>query len=175
MNGAVRGRRLASPVRLALAMELGEPLDGAWWPRTASLAHELPELIDALCLRLGEIIAISVNWSSWEGSADLGALTRATTADPAGIIIHQRLMMVTGSQALANLLVIPSRTSSPLAIMVLRQAATLPILPIEQDTPEFHASSDIVRAARAESAVCAGRLGITGFAPAGTADPAITV
>src|SRR5450631_314590 len=74
MNGAVHGRRLASPVRLALATELGAPLDGAWWPHTASVARELPELIDALSARLGEIIAISVNWSSLEGSPDLDAL-----------------------------------------------------------------------------------------------------
>jgi hypothetical protein len=175
MNGAVRGRRLASPVRVALAIELGEPLDGAWWPRTSSLARELPELIDALCGRLGEIIAISVNWSSLEGSPNLDALNRAWTADSAEIISHQRLMMVTGSRFSANLLVVPSRTSSALAIMVLRQAAMLPVVSIELDTPEFRAGADIVRAARAESAVCAGRLEVTAFAPATIADPAIPV
>jgi hypothetical protein len=175
MNRAVHGRRLASPVRLALAIELGEPLDGAWWPRTASVARELPELIDALCVRLGEIIAISVNWSPLEGTPNLDALNRAWTADPAGILSHQRLMMVTGKRASANLLVVPSGTSSALAIMVLRQAATLPVLPVDLDTPEFRSGADIVRAARAESAACAGRLGITGLAPPGTAHPAITV
>ena len=33
MTRAVRGRRLASPVRVTLALGLGGDLDGAWWPR----------------------------------------------------------------------------------------------------------------------------------------------
>jgi len=176
MNGAVRGRRLASPVRLALALELGTSLDGAWWPRTASIARELPELIDALSTRLGEIIAISVNWSSLEGSPVLDGLNRAKTGEDSGRIIgHQRLMMVTGSLASANLLVVPCRTPSALAVMVLRQAATLPIYPVESGTQEFRAGDDIVRAARAESTVCARRRRVSGLAQVGSADPAMTV
>src|SRR5271163_1831404 len=172
MNGAVRGRRLASPVRLALALELGTSLDGAWWPRTASIARELPELIDALSTRLGEIIAISVNWSSLEGSPVLDGLNRAKTGEDSGRIIgHQRLMMVTGSLASANLLVVPCRTPSALAVMVLRQAATLPIYPVESGTQEFRAGDDIVRAARAESTVCARRRRVSGLAQVGSADP----
>jgi hypothetical protein len=175
MNGAVRGRRLASPVRLALALELGTSLDGAWWPRTASIARELPELIDALFTRLGEIIAINVNWSSLEGSPVLDGLNRAKTADSGRIIGHQRLMMVTGSLASANLLVVPCRTPSALAVMVLRQAATLPIYPVESGTQEFRVGEDVVRAARAESTVCARRRRISGLAQVGSADPAMTV
>jgi hypothetical protein len=175
MNRAVRGRRLASPVRLALALELGKSLDGAWWPRTASIARELPELIDALSTRLGEIIAISVNWSSLEGSPVLDGLNRVKTADSGRIIGHQRLMMVTGSLASANLLVVPCRTPSTLAVMVLRQAATLPIYPVESGTQEFRAGDDIVRAARAESTVCARRRRVSGLAQVGSADPAMTV
>jgi hypothetical protein len=151
MNGAVYGRRLASPVRLALAMELGAPLDGGWWPHTASIARELPELIAALSRRLGEIIAISINWSSLEASPDLDALNCARTANPDRIISRQRLMKVTGRWASANLLVVPCRTSSVLAIMVLRQAAALPIMPTERNTQAFWTGDDIVRSARAES------------------------
>jgi hypothetical protein len=158
MNSAVRGRRLASPVRLTLAMELGTELDGAWWPRTASVARELPELIGALSARLGKIIDISVNWSSLEGSPDLDSLNRTRTVDPARVVSHQRLMMITGSRASANLLVVPFRTSSALAVMVLRQAAAFTIKPAERDTPAFRTADDIVRAARAESAhLCAAR------------------
>jgi hypothetical protein len=175
MNGAVRGRRLASPVRLALALELGTPLDGAWWPRTASIARELPELIDALSTRLGEIIAINVNWSSLEGSPVLDGLNHVKTADSARVIGHQRLMMVTGSLASANLLVVPCRTPSALAVMVLRQAATLPIYPVESGTQEFRAGDDIVRAARAESTVCARLRRVSGIAQVGSADPVMTV
>jgi hypothetical protein len=175
MNSAVRGRRLASPVRLALAFELGGDLDGAWWPHTASVARELPELIDALFKRLGHIIDISVNWSSLEGSPDLDSLNRASPTDSGRVISHQRLMMITGSQAPATLLVVPSWTSSALALMVMRQAATLPVMPAQRDTRTFWTADDIVRAARTESALCARRLRRAGLAQVGTADSATTV
>ena len=158
VNDAVRGRRLASPVRVTLASKVGDDLDGAWWPHTASVAQELPELAGALFSRLGQVIDISVNWSSLEGSADLDALNRTTPAQPDRAVGHQRLMTITGSHARANLLVVPSRTSSALAQMVLRQAAALPILPAERNTQTFWTADGIVRAARAESALCALRL-----------------
>ncbi|WP_244307464.1 DUF5994 family protein [Mycobacterium ostraviense] len=151
MNATVRGRRVASPVRLTLATDLGAPLDGGWWPHKASIAQELPDLIDALSTRLGDIAAISINWSSVAGSADLDLLNCMRMANPGGIIGHQRLMRVTGVETSANLLVVPCRTSPALAIMVLRQAATLPIMPVERNTQAFRAGESIVRAARAQS------------------------
>ncbi len=154
MNRAVRGRRLASPVRLALAAELGSPLDGAWWPHTSSIAAELPELVGALSARLGEIIDISVNWTSLESSPDLDALNRLRNGDTGKEAVRQRLMLVVGSQACANLLVVPCRTSTALARMVLRQAADLPVARIEWDTQEFRTSEDIVRAARSVNESC---------------------
>jgi Family of unknown function (DUF5994) len=175
MNRAACGRRLASPVRLTLAIELGEGLDGAWWPHTASVARELPDLIGALSARLGEIVDISVNWSPLEGCPDLDAVKRASVADPVRVTSHQRLMMVTGGQASANLLVVPCRTSSALAVMVLRQAATLNIVEAERDSEAFRIADDIVRAARAESALCAQRLEGTRLAHVDTADSATTV
>jgi hypothetical protein len=175
MNRSVCGRRLASPVRLSLAIELGEGLDGAWWPHTASVARELPELIGALSARLGEILDISVNWSSLEGCPDFDALKRASMANPVRVTGHQRLMMITGSQGSANLLVVPCRTSSALAVMVLRQAATLSIVHAERDTEAFRIAEEIVRAARAESEMCAERLGGTRLAHANAADSAAAV
>jgi hypothetical protein len=175
MNRAVCGRRLASPVRLTLAIELGEGLDGAWWPHTASVARELPELIGALSARLGEILDISVNWSSLEGCPNLEPVNRARMADPVRVTSHKRLMMITGTQGSANLLVVPCRTSSALAVMVLRQAATLNVMHAERDTEAFRIADDIVRAARAESALCAERLRGTRLAHVDTADSATTV
>jgi hypothetical protein len=175
MNRSLHGRRLASPVRLTLAVKLGEDLDGAWWPHTASVARELPELIDALSVRLGEIVDISVNWSPLEGAPMFDAVNLACLADPIRDTSHQRLMMVTGSRASANLLVVPCRTSSCLAVMVLRQAATLNIKNTELDTDAFRIADDVVRAARAESALCAQRLRGTGFAHVAAADSAMTV
>lgn len=153
MNSAACGRRLARPVRLTMAAELGgDDLDGAWWPYTASLASELPGLVDALTRRLGDVIDISVNWSSLAGSPDLDALIpRAAKPLPGLKIRHQRVMVITGSNAGANLMVVPCRTNSALAIMVLRLAAALPITTAELDTEPFRTADTIVRAARVES------------------------
>jgi hypothetical protein len=175
MNRAVCGRRLASPVRVTLAIELGEGLDGAWWPHTASVARELPELIGALSARLGEIVDISVNWSSLEGCPAFDAVNRASVADPVRVTSHQRLMMITGSQGSANLLVVPCRTSSALAAMVLRQAATRKIMHAERDTEAFRIADDIVHAARVESGLCAERRRRSRLARIDTADPATIV
>lgn len=156
MSGARSVRRLASPVRLTMASELGHDIDGAWWPRTASIAGELPELIDALRSRLGQVVDISVNWSSLEGPPDLDALNgRGIPANAGREIRHHRLMAVIGSQARANLLVVPCRTTPALAVMVLRKAAALAILPIELETEASLTADVIVRAARSESALSA--------------------
>jgi hypothetical protein len=153
MNTAQTGRRMANSVRLTLASELGGDLDGAWWPYTPSVARELPELIDALRHRLGQIIDISVNWSSLQGAPDLDSLNRRGMAAIVGREIRrQRLMTITGRKARANLLVVPCRTSAALAVMVLRQAAALPVAPAQQETESFRAADAIVRAVRAESA-----------------------
>jgi hypothetical protein len=150
---ALDRRRLASPIRLTLASVLGDDLNGAWWPRTASVARELPELIDALREPLGQVIDIGVNWSPFEGVPDLDSLTRrGVAAVPGWQARHQRVMTVTGSRARANLLVVPWRTTTALAVMVLRQAAALPILPMHLDTPACRTADNIVRAARAECA-----------------------
>jgi Family of unknown function (DUF5994) len=175
MNRGACDRRLASPVRVTLAVELGKGLDGAWWPHTASVARELPDLIGALSSRLGEIVDISINWSSLEGSPDLDAVKRARTANPVRVVSHQRLMMITGSLCSANLLVVPCRTSSALASMVLRHAAMLDIVGPERDSESFWIADDVVRAARAESAQCEQRRRRTRLAHVNTADSATTV
>ncbi|CAM4242477.1 hypothetical protein MB901379_01276 [Mycobacterium basiliense] len=160
-------------MRLALAPELGAPLDGAWWPHSASIARELPELVDALAGRLGNVLAISVNWSSLESSPDLDALNCPTKGDHGRVCGHQRLMMITGSRASATLLVIPSRTSAVLAKMVLRKTAGLFIMPTERETREFQTSDVIMHAAFAESRLCGQRLQGPELAAAAV-DPAMT-
>jgi hypothetical protein len=147
-------RRMAGPTRLTLASVLGDDLDGAWWPHTASVARELPDLIDALRDPLGEIIDIGVSWSPIEGVVDLDSFNRrGVDALPGWKARHQRVMTVTGSLARARLLVVPCRTTTALAVLVLRRAAGLPILPSHLDTPAYQAADDIVRAARAECAM----------------------
>ena len=150
----VNRRRLASPTRVTLASVLGnDVIDGAWWPHTSSVARELPELIDTLGERLGQVVDIGVNWSAVDGVLDLDALTRrGVDATPGLKERHQHVMTVTGSHARANLLVVPCGTTTALAIMVLRRAADLPILPSHLDTAAYRAAENIVQAARAECA-----------------------
>jgi hypothetical protein len=43
-------------------------LDGAWWPRSADLAAELPELIPALDERHGRVTRVMVGTADWNAS-----------------------------------------------------------------------------------------------------------
>lgn len=141
-----------------MTSELGaDGIDGAWWPYTSSVARELPDLLDALGDRFGRILEVGVNWSAVDGVLDLNAMTRrGIDALPGWKSRHQRVLTVTGSNARANLLVVPSRTTTALAVMVLRLAAALPILPNHVDTAAYRSADNIVRSARAEFAQRAG-------------------
>jgi hypothetical protein len=153
MTADLGGRRLSSPVRFSLASKLGDGLDGAWWPHSASIARELPELIDALREPLGQVLDIGLNWSPLEGVPDLDLLNRrGIAATPGRETRRFRVMTLTGSQARANLLVVPCRTSTALAIMLLRQAADLPIMYAHQHTTAFQTACTIVSSARDQDA-----------------------
>jgi hypothetical protein len=136
-------RRSASPVRLTLAPRLGNKIDGAWWPRTGLISRELPELISVLDVRLGHIIDINVNWSSLQRPPDLNW--------DGWQGIHQHVMTLRGRDARAKLLIIPHRTGTALAVMVLRRAARLPIYAAHRDSRAFQTAECIVRFARGET------------------------
>jgi hypothetical protein len=117
------------------------------------MARELPDLTDALREPLGQVIDIGVNWSPLQGVPDLDLLNRRGVAATPGRETRQlRVMTITGAHARANLLVIPCRTSTALAVMLLRQAADLPILYAHQNTAAFQTACAIVSAARAQDA-----------------------
>ena len=139
MSTAAGQRRPVSQVRLTLAADLGHGIDGAWWVRTGRIARELPDLIAALGSRLGEIVDITVNWSS-QGPPILSSYGWESK--------HQPVMTIRGANAQANLLVIPNRTSAALAVMVLRRAADLPIDGVHVDTEAYRVADSILRAAR---------------------------
>jgi Family of unknown function (DUF5994) len=121
MTSTPATRQLVTPVRLTLASRLGDQIDGAWWPRTGLISRELPELIAALDVRLGRVIDISVNWSSLQRPPDLNS--------DGWRGIHQHVMTVGSRKARANLLIVPYRTGTALAVMILRRAAGAPRLP----------------------------------------------
>ncbi|MGE0219474.1 DUF5994 family protein [Mycolicibacterium sp.] len=153
MNGLARSRRVSRPVRVTLCKELGGDIDGAWWPHTASVAAELPELVGALHRPLGEILGIQINWSATEGQLDLETI--ATGARLARLDVRSRrprLMVVDGRTARAKLLVVPSMTSHALGLMVLRSVVGLPTSGGDGDARLFDTARLVLTLAEAESA-----------------------
>lgn len=142
VTNAAGPHRAASPVRLTLASRLGNTIDGAWWPRTGQISRELTELVSVLDTRLGQIIDIDVNWSSLQRQPDL------SWGWWQGIRPH--IMTVGGRDARAKLLIVPHRTATALAVMVLRQAAGLPVYAAHRDSRAFQTAECIIRMARGE-------------------------
>jgi Family of unknown function (DUF5994) len=71
-----------------------EHLDGAWWPRSASLTDELPELVASLSDRLGRIVMVGYRRNGWHDTPALVEIAGQTvellgfTSDePASIIL----------------------------------------------------------------------------------------
>jgi Family of unknown function (DUF5994) len=142
-TSAATARRPVSPVRITLAARLGHEIDGAWWPRTAQISRELPGLVSVLEIRLGQIVDINVNWSALQSQPDLNWHCWRG--------VHQHVMAVKGRDARANLIIVPHRTATALAVMVLRRAAGLPIYPAHRDSRAFLTADSIVRIARGEN------------------------
>jgi Family of unknown function (DUF5994) len=144
MTHPIAVRRRANPIRLSLACELGDDIDGAWWPRADRITNELPNLVAVLSPLLGDIRSINVNWPPLQRPPDFNW--------PGWEHKRQHVMTVNGWDACANLLIIPYATYSGLALMVLRRAAKLPIDPADRDKPAFLTAGSILRAAQQQRA-----------------------
>jgi Family of unknown function (DUF5994) len=114
----------------------------SWWPRTGLISRELPELVSVLDARLGGVIDINVNWSSLQRQPDLNWDWWQGT--------RPHIMTVGGRAAQAKLLIVPYRTGTALAVMVLRRAAGLPVYFAHRDSRAFQTAECIIRAARGE-------------------------
>jgi Family of unknown function (DUF5994) len=150
-----RGRRLASPVRITLAPQLGGTVDGAWWPRVTCVVQELADLLDAVRQPLGAITDVTLNWPSTEGAPDLDStrfVSPTSKTGPHNADLH--VVALVGGHANANLLIVPYLTTSSLAVMVLRRAANMTISDAQQATATFRVADCIVRTACAERAMC---------------------
>ncbi|MFK0023547.1 DUF5994 family protein [Streptomyces sp. NPDC090798] len=101
------------------------PLDGAWWPRSRDLTHELSALADVLDPLSGRITRIAVNATYWPAIPSRvpvnGHVVRVgwftTELDPHKILL---LSHTTGSW---NLLVIPPETNAPAAARLMAAAS----------------------------------------------------
>jgi hypothetical protein len=152
VNGLTGARRYARPVRMALATPLGGDIDGAWWPYTGAMAAELPGLVESLHRPLGEIVDISLNWSSADAAPDFNAMIHGAMSLPNWRPTPHRLMLIAGARARVKLLLVPSMTSSDLGLMVLRRAAHLSITRDQSKTKLFEIADLVVRTAEVESA-----------------------
>ncbi|OBG73568.1 hypothetical protein A5714_05140 [Mycobacterium sp. E2462] len=140
MTIPLRGWHPANPVRFSLARELGGDIDGAWWPRADRIANELPGLIAGLTPRLGEISAISVNWSPLQRPPDFNW--------PGWEQRPQHVMTFDGSAERVNLLVVSYATHSGLALMVLRCAAGLHVEAADRTKAVYLTADSILHVAR---------------------------
>lgn len=143
---------MARPVRLSLAGRPGNGIDGAWWPHTASVATELPQLIEKLQHLIGEIVEIEINWSVTEGPRDFETLVRPTPATADKVARPPRVMLIAGRTACVRLLVVPHMTSPPLGLLVLRRAAEKPVSVVPADTKLLEIANHVLEHARIEGA-----------------------
>lgn len=127
-----------------MACELGCDIDGAWWPRTERIHYELPQLVAILKPVLGEISSINVSWPPLQRPPDFNW--------PGWEHKRQHVITVNGTDARANLLIIPYATNSALALMVMRCAANQPIEAADRDKPAFRTAGSILRAAQHQCA-----------------------
>ena len=132
--------RPGRPVRLCVAYDLGRRIDGAWWPYSSALADELGGLVAALDEQLGKVVEVGLNWSSINNPPSLN--WRDWRTKP------QHIITVGGRDGTANLLIVPSATNGPLAGMVLRRAAGLPVEPRRGDVAMLETAEEILTAAR---------------------------
>ncbi|WP_272953901.1 DUF5994 family protein [Mycolicibacterium tokaiense] len=125
-------------------------IDGAWWPHTASVSNELPELIERLQPRLGVVENIRINWSATEGPLGFTDMwsRAAKSAHPCQA---PRLMAVSGRDAAIRLLVIPYLTSPELGQLVLALAAARPVAMAPADPKLSKIGDYILSIATAES------------------------
>jgi hypothetical protein len=129
--------------RLTLAEDLGQDIAGAWWLRTSQMARELASTVTTLEERLGSIVDIKVNWST-DGPPNLVFYGGECKRPP--------VLAICGRIARVNLLLIPAHTAAALALMVLRQAASLPIDSVHVGTHAYRVADKIVCAARNQRA-----------------------
>ncbi|MBU8825722.1 DUF5994 family protein [Mycolicibacterium goodii] len=151
MNGLVGSRRLASPVRLTLAKQFGRDIDGAWWPRSASVAKELPELVEVLQRPLGEIVDININWSPGEGQLDLNTIAAGSRTPAVLKPTRPRVMSVAGRTQCVKLLVVPHMTSEALGGIVMRCAAGMAVDNMVRNTALYETAVRILGTANEES------------------------
>jgi hypothetical protein len=100
-------------------------------------------LISVLDVCLGQVVDINVNWSALQRQPDLNWDWWQG--------IRPQIMTLSGRDARAKLLIVPHRTSTALAVMILCRAAGLPSYAAHRDSRAYRTAECIVRVARGET------------------------
>ncbi|HWD02702.1 MAG TPA: DUF5994 family protein [Amycolatopsis sp.] len=100
-------------------------VDGAWWPRTADLAAELPDLLAALAGRLGAAERVTFNLTAWESPGRRLIVGGRVVRLEGFRSQHPGTLTVigTGGQRRLTLLTVPPGTEPGTAGQVLRTAS----------------------------------------------------
>ena len=106
--------------RLHLHADLTQPIAGVWFPYTSTLGDELAAFSGAIVPTLGSIVALQMDWRSFRSRPGL---------DSEGSPPVPPLMRVTTNRMTVELMVIPPRTPSTLAVALMRLAGGTPIPP----------------------------------------------
>lgn len=105
---------LLGPPRVRFGVDPSAPIGGAWYPYTVQLADELPGVLAAARSQIGDVTGMDVNWSSFRRIPGLDSPDSPMTPP---------LMTLTAGGVVVTILVIPPRTASSLAAILLRQAS----------------------------------------------------
>ncbi|GAA11671.1 MULTISPECIES: DUF5994 family protein [Gordonia] len=105
---------LLGPPRVRFGIDPSAAVGGAWYPYTVQLADELPGVLAAARAQIGDVTGIDVNWQSFRRIPGLDSPDSPMTPP---------LMTLTAGGIVVTLLVIPPRTASSLAAILLRQAS----------------------------------------------------
>lgn len=111
---------LLGPTRVHLHADPTQPVAGAWFPYTSTLSDELATFATAIVPTLGSIVALEMDWRSFRSRPGL---------DSEGSPLIPPLMRVTTHRRTVELIVIPPRTPSTLAVALIRLASGKPIPP----------------------------------------------
>src|SRR5258705_12674639 len=105
-------------------------------------------------LPLGTIEEIAVNWSISGPTPDLDALRYATWT-PDAAAVPQRLMTFTGVHRRATLLIVPCRTTTGVAFVVLRIAAAMTVPAHQAQSAAYETACKILRSGQDQVASAA--------------------
>ncbi len=133
-------RRDPLAVRASLAGELGQAIDGAWWPRGGNIARELPAFVKFAAAKMGEVTGLAINWPEHQRPPDLN--WNGWRDAP------QHIVVVQSAYTRATVLVIPYETNQTLARILMQMAAFQPTATGDRTMAIFGTAQQILDAAR---------------------------